>query len=48
MYGDSLHPDILGAAPLGWKTVLVTKDGLFSGLTQRVFVRALGFLPIGA
>jgi hypothetical protein len=23
--------DILGAAAQGWKTVLVTKDGLFSG-----------------
>ena len=47
MYGDSLHPDILGAAPLGWKTVLVTKDGLFSGLTQRVIVRILRFFQIG-
>ena len=36
MCGDSLHTDILGAAAQGWKTVLVTKDGLFSGFeTQR-------------
>ena len=30
MCGDPLHTDILGAASQGWKTVLVTKDGLFS------------------
>ena len=48
MFGDSLHTDILGAAAQGWKTVLVTKDGLFSGLTQRVFVKAMEFFPIGA
>ena len=35
MFGDSLHTDILGAAAQGWKTVLVTKDGLFSGLIKK-------------
>jgi HAD superfamily hydrolase (TIGR01450 family) len=31
MCGDTLHTDILGAAARGWRTVLVTKDGLFAG-----------------
>lgn len=31
MCGDTLHTDILGAAAQGWRTVLVTQDGLFSG-----------------
>jgi ribonucleotide monophosphatase NagD (HAD superfamily) len=31
MCGDTLHTDILGAAGRGWRTVLVTEDGLFSG-----------------
>ncbi len=31
MCGDSLHTDILGAAAAGWRSVLVTKDGLFAG-----------------
>jgi len=32
MCGDTLHTDILGAAAFGWRTVLVTADGLLSGL----------------
>ena len=31
MCGDTLHTDILGAAARGWRTVLVTQDGLFAG-----------------
>lgn len=31
MCGDTLHTDILGATARGWRTVLVTQDGLFSG-----------------
>lgn len=31
MCGDTLHTDVLGAAARGWRTVLVTRDGLFAG-----------------
>ncbi len=31
MCGDTLHTDILGAAARGWRSVLVSRDGLFSG-----------------
>ena len=31
MCGDTLHTDIIGAASRGWRTVLVTHDGLFAG-----------------
>ena len=48
MCGDSLHTDILGAASQGWKTVLVTKDGLFLDLTQRAILKNPVFFPIGA
>ncbi|SHL30479.1 Haloacid Dehalogenase Superfamily Class (subfamily) IIA [Roseovarius marisflavi] len=37
MCGDTLHTDILGAAACGWRTVLVTKDGLFAGYDTRPF-----------
>lgn len=37
MCGDTLHTDILGAAARGWKTVLVTRDGLFAGHDTRPF-----------
>lgn len=37
MCGDTLHTDILGAAARGWRTVLVTQDGLFSGFDTRPF-----------
>jgi len=37
MCGDTLHTDILGAAARGWKTVLVTQDGLFAGYDTRPF-----------
>ena len=31
MCGDTLHTDILGAAARNWRTVLVSRDGLFAG-----------------
>ncbi|MDG1407253.1 MAG: HAD hydrolase-like protein [Octadecabacter sp.] len=37
MCGDTLHTDILGAAARGWKTVLVTQDGLFAGYDTQPF-----------
>ena len=37
MCGDTLHTDILGAAARGWRTVLVTQDGLFAGHETSVF-----------
>ena len=45
MCGDSLHTDILGAASRGWKTVLVTKDGLFSGFDTRSYSKKSGIFP---
>ncbi len=38
--GDSLHTDILGGAAADWKTVLVTRDGLFARTDVEEFVRA--------
>lgn len=37
MCGDTLHTDILGAAARGWRTVLVTQDGLFAGHDTGIF-----------
>lgn len=37
MCGDTLHTDILGAAARGWRTVLVTHDGLFAGFDTQDF-----------
>ena len=45
MCGDSLHTDILGAAAMGWKTVLVTKDGLFSGFDTKSYCEESGVFP---
>ena len=45
MCGDSLHTDILGAAALGWKTVLVTKDGLFTGFDTKSYCEESGIFP---
>jgi len=45
MCGDSLHTDILGAAAQGWKTVLVTKDGLFSGFHTQSYCEDSGIFP---
>ena len=37
MCGDTLHTDILGASARGWRTVLVTQDGLFAGFDTCAF-----------
>jgi len=37
MCGDTLHTDILGAAARGWRTVLVTQDGLFADYDTQPF-----------
>ncbi len=42
MCGDSLHTDILGAAAMGWRSVLVTRDGLFAGHDVGVYARDSG------
>lgn len=39
MCGDTLHTDIIGASSRGWKTVLVTRDGLFAGHDTAGFSR---------
>lgn len=45
MCGDTLHTDILGAAARGWKTVLVEKDGLFSGHAASSYCSRAGIYP---
>lgn len=45
MCGDTLHTDILGAAARGWRTVLVTRDGLFKGHRTQPFCDEAGILP---
>lgn len=45
MCGDTLHTDILGAAARGWRTVLVTRDGMFAGLDAGGFARRSGIIP---
>ncbi|TFL17221.1 HAD-IIA family hydrolase [Jannaschia formosa] len=45
MCGDTLHTDILGAAARGWRTVLVERDGLFSGEDAMSFCGAAGMFP---
>lgn len=42
MCGDSLHTDILGAAAVGWRSVLVTLDGLFAGADVSAYGDASG------
>lgn len=42
MCGDTLHTDILGAAARGWRTVLVTQDGLFAGFDTHPFSKRAG------
>ena len=37
MCGDTLHTDILGAAARGWRTVLVTQDGMFAGHNAQAY-----------
>ncbi|WP_112322055.1 HAD-IIA family hydrolase [Oceanibium sediminis] len=45
MCGDTLHTDILGAAARDWSTVLVTRDGLFSGADTRAFCERSALIP---
>jgi len=45
MCGDSLHTDIIGAVARGWKTVLVTRDGLFSGFDTLDFCKRSNLYP---
>ena len=45
MCGDTLHTDILGAAARGWRTVLVARDGMFSGMDTRPYCHQSGFEP---
>ena len=45
MCGDTLHTDILGAAAQGWRSVLVTADGLFAGEESRPYERRSGITP---
>jgi len=45
MCGDTLHTDILGAAARGWRTVLVTQDGMFSGVDTRPFCDRSALIP---
>ncbi len=45
MCGDTLHTDILGAAACGWRTVLVSRDGLFSGEETADYCRSAAIHP---
>jgi len=45
MCGDTLHTDILGAAARNWRTVLVTRDGLFAGYDTAGFCTQSGLHP---
>lgn len=45
MCGDTLHTDIVGAAARGWRTALVTRDGMFAGHDVAEFCDASGIHP---
>ena len=45
MCGDTLHTDILGAEMRGWQTVLVTKDGIYSGFDTKKYCSDSGIYP---
>ena len=45
MCGDTLHTDILGAAAHGWKTALITQDGLFAGADTKEYCARSGIHP---
>ena len=45
MCGDTLHTDILGAAARGWRTVLVERDGMFSGVDAGQFCDRSSIFP---
>jgi len=45
MCGDTLHTDILGAAAIGWRTVLVTRDGLYAGQDVEPYMQDAAIFP---
>lgn len=45
MCGDALHTDILGAAARKWRSVLVTRDGLFAGHATEEYCKRAGIFP---
>ena len=45
MCGDTLHTDILGAAACGWRTVLVERDGMFSGVDASAYAEKSSLAP---
>ncbi|PCJ86830.1 MAG: hypothetical protein COA52_14685 [Hyphomicrobiales bacterium] len=45
MMGDTLHTDVLGAAAMGWKTVLVSDHGLFRGFDVDPFIKRSSIVP---
>ncbi|MEH6725514.1 MAG: HAD hydrolase-like protein [Hyphomicrobiales bacterium] len=45
MMGDTLHTDILGAAAIGWRTVLCTEYGLFAGQNVQPYINESGIVP---
>lgn len=45
MCGDTLHTDILGAAAAGWRSVLVTRDGLYAGQDVTPYMADAAIFP---
>ena len=45
MSGDALHTDVLGANVRGWRSVLVTRDGMFGGQDATGYARRSGIHP---
>ena len=45
MVGDTLHTDIIGGAARGWRTALVTKDGMFAGHNVQQYCQVSGINP---
>lgn len=45
MCGDTLHTDILGAAARGWRSVLVSRDGLFAGEDAQAYCLSSNIRP---
>jgi HAD superfamily hydrolase (TIGR01450 family) len=45
MVGDSLHTDILGGAAAGWRTILVTDNGLMKDIDIPAAIGTTGIVP---
>lgn len=45
MCGDTLHTDILGATARGWRSVLVSRDGIFAGEDAPAYCVTSNILP---